>query len=58
MPEPFLARSGNVMKYDKYLPEQYISPFWSGDTVINESVLPLENEDGELFTHRAFIQGG
>lgn len=36
------------MKYDKYLPEQYVFPFWCGDTVINESVLPLENENGEI----------
>ena len=28
--------------------KKYISPFWEGNIVYNESVLPLENEDGSI----------
>ena len=36
------------MKYDSYLPEQYVVPFWLGNTIINESVLPLEDSSGTV----------
>ncbi len=36
------------MKYNNYSPEQYVKPFWLGGTVVNESVLPLEEADGTV----------
>ncbi len=33
---------------NKYSPESYIQPFWSANPIINESALPLGDEDGGI----------
>lgn len=46
--EEYEMLASKVEDCNEYVLDKYMQPYWNGDVVYNESVMPLKNEEGEM----------